>query len=208
MEAQPAVAAAIVSRLQRGETLALARDKSCAPDATDQAATLRVTNLTVSPDPASGVGGATAIELANGRTGVQLSVNYSYELNGGSGMGWAIDFTSTLEESALTNLPPTLKWNIYNRDTLAFIGAWQETPRTTLLAGNLAIDDPARLKRLLPRQASLDLVFDAEPSARLLKTRFVLPLGDLCRKYAQTAFFDRTTAGKTCFALKDSDLPQ
>jgi hypothetical protein len=134
-----------------------------------------------------------------------FGVTYAYDQ---SSYEWALMYTTKMDDSVIGELPATIRWAIYNLEAHAFINDWQTTPSSSLKVGSLKIEDKVVLRRLLAHQANLELVFDAEPSSRLVKERFVLPIGDECKNFVPAYFKDLTNPAKRCFEVKEGDLPQ
>jgi hypothetical protein len=134
-----------------------------------------------------------------------FDVSYGYGLEN---FGWTIAYTTTIDDAARALVPEQIRYAIYNKSAAAFIGDWQATSRDALKSGSFRIVDPIILKRLLPQQLNLEIIFDIELASSLGKVRYILPIGDFCRSFLPRYFTDQTIPGSRCFGVKESQLPQ
>ncbi len=210
IEASAAVAAEAAARLGRGEAVKLASDPACAVDFSASAATLKIAKLTLFPEPVDGPalnGLRQTLEVSAPRDDGALAFSAVYGYDGQ--LSWQLSYETKISDAALAALPDELTWNVYDKETLAFVAAWKPVGKDAARGAQFSLGDrsgdadAAVLKRILPHQARLELILDAGPG----KPRLSLPIGDLCKRLAPEYFIDLTHADKRCFEVKDADIP-
>lgn len=122
-------------------------------------------------------------------------------------LAWQITYTTSLTADEVRGLPDPIHYAIYNTDAMAFATAWKEASREALLTGQVKITDAQEVRRLIPNQTHLELVFDTSSQDPTLPTFYILNLGLLC-KQQPTLFKNLTETPRGCAQVTDADIPK
>lgn len=136
----------------------------------------------------------------------QLGVQFAYgpDLVGGTfNLNWSILFTSTISNQELNNLPPKIKWNLYNAKSDKYLTNWSQQPleeKQQLHQASISLVDTLA-KQTIGSQADLYLVFADQDG----KPLYNLNIGNLCKK-SPNYFINLTETEKKCFQVNIQDV--
>jgi hypothetical protein len=190
----------IMDGIKAGQMVELTVDKSC-----QNSGRLLVESVDVLPSPAYPQYGQESLLLANQPNGKDaLEVAFAHR----GEKVLSIGFSGSLSDSELSRIPDQIRYNIFNRHSQAFIGAWDSATKSMLQTGSIVIKDELRLQRALPNLESLEIIFDVEHLAGQNQgpRRLVFDLGKYCRDKPQDYFTNLSGTGKKCSELESSDI--
>lgn len=138
-----------------------------------------------------------AIKLKTGSDGkLALGIVYTLGAQDPDGNNYFLNITKSGDA-----LPKGTKWNIYRRDTDSYVyGKWPVSD-AAISAWQLKIDDKGPVRKVLPFQKEVVLVFET-PNG----TRYHLDLGSMCGKKEFEGYFKNMTSNKRCDEITADDL--
>lgn len=144
--------------------------------------------------------GTLQIEEKEGAHNFQVSYSYLATLK------YDLKYKTTLAEDEFSKLPTSIKYAIYQDEVADYITEWVDTPRETIRDGSIVLADQSILKRLIPSQANVDLIFAVPDANGKIIPRYLLPLGTFCEQYEAKYFKNETDPAKTCFELTEAEV--
>lgn len=107
--------------------------------------------------------------------------------------------------TATQNIGEDVFWNVYDKSTSQYISdEWTNLSALTTVTIN--IKDKALLKRLLPNQEHVSIVFATKEKNSIHVPTKILSVGEYCKSHP-TYFKDLTNTDRTCSEISDADLP-
>lgn len=139
----------------------------------------------------------------------EVQATYDYSENTPEKFFYKLTFDFSVPNSGT----PVKDWKtaFYNRKSHAWITEWQNVPGNSSFQNSVIVKDPASLRRLLPNQEHLELVFRRPAAAcdkNALPVQAVFDVGNLFTSSAADAYFkDLKNPTRSRFLLSESDLP-